>query len=1059
MSLTREQIKAVEAQGSVAVIAGAGTGKTHMLAERYLYHLTHHNFSPLQIVAVTFTDKAADELRARIRRSAQERIGERTDILAKLEAAQISTIHALAMRICREHYEKAGVPPDFHIHNEFEGIIWNAERIQEALEILPSSTYDRIPFTRLRDAITSLLGDPIPAGYAFEKKPGEWPKLVDEFRNIALVQFINHPIWQNAKHTLTAVAGNGNDKMEICRRDVVYTIVEVERRKNLETAIQNLCDINLRGGSKKNWSEEEFKTVKSVLKELRELVRETVRAGLITLQWGAIDEELAEQLPLLRQAFQTVRDFVDQAKRNARLLDYADLEVGALRALNDPAVRSHYTQRWKAFLVDEFQDTNPVQAELLEHLTRDTILTIVGDQKQSIYGFRRADVEVFQRFYDRIRNQSGNEVTLDVSFRTHARFMSLINDLFSPILESHYQNLESFRIEEPHPGPHIRVFAIQEDKDILKPARLQMEAHLIARQVQAMIADNTLVYDKKTDSLRPIRAGDIAILSRTWQPLDNYAETLEAYEIPTALAGGGNLLETQTAKDAWSMLRFLADPRDDLALAAVLRGPWFAVSDRVLFKLAQDHPQRSCWWEIMQNNSIPELTRPFEILKKLQEIGRYESPSRLLLQADHDTGYSAILANLPGSMRREADWRGFIDFIRELERGGHDVFYVTRQMKRMADAEIPAPRPPLEAGNAVALMTVHAAKGLEWPIVIVPDLARTNPQTIPSILFDPEIGMAMKWNDENGETQKPALFKILEQRQKERETAESKRLLYVAFTRARDHLILTSTHETGGSFDRILPGLQNAGIDVEIIPFDEKSARPPAPPKPAPPADLPILHLQHMGSGLSELPATGLTEYAQCPKRFYYHFIDGHPGVGEKASPARRIGRLTHCALEHGIRDTEDLRQFDPAAPDDEIGEAVRLANAFDRSDVYASVRQAKGRERPVMLRIGKLMINGIVDLYSRDFVLDYKTDQQVMPEHHRFQLFVYAQAMKVNIAHIAYLRHDRLHTFEENELNCCKNEAIALIERILNEDYQATPSPERCMGCPFQEICKDCDF
>ena len=121
-----------------------------------------------------------------------------------------------------------------------------------------------------------------------------------------------------------------------------------------------------------------------------------------------------------------------------------------------------------------------------------------------------------------------------------------------------------------------------------------------------------------------------AILSRTWQPLDGYAEALEACGIPTAHAGGGNLLETQAAKDACSLLRFLADPRDDLALVAVLRSPWFAVSDRILFKFVEENPQRSCWWDILRKKTFSVLSRECELLEKLLEIRVFETPYRLL---------------------------------------------------------------------------------------------------------------------------------------------------------------------------------------------------------------------------------------------------------------------------------------------------------------------------------------------------------------------------------------------------------------------------------------------
>src|SRR5215212_8392960 len=152
VSLTEEQRQAVEAGGSIAVVAGAGTGKTHMLTERYLHHLSEDGYAPLEVVAVTFTNKAADELRTRVRERVQERMPEREDVLAELEAAQISTIHALCARVCQEHPEEAGVPADFTVLDELKGGLWRADRLSDALEELPDEHYGILPYPLMQAA-------------------------------------------------------------------------------------------------------------------------------------------------------------------------------------------------------------------------------------------------------------------------------------------------------------------------------------------------------------------------------------------------------------------------------------------------------------------------------------------------------------------------------------------------------------------------------------------------------------------------------------------------------------------------------------------------------------------------------------------------------------------------------------------------------------------------------------------------------------------------------------------------------------------------------------------
>jgi len=216
VNLTPDQARAVNAESSVAVVAGAGTGKTHMLAGRYLHHL-RAGLSPLAVVAVTFTDKAAAELRARIRTEVARHLPHHPDALTELEAAQISTLHALAARICREHPEEAGVPPDFAVLEELESAIWQAERLEEALATLPESTFERLPYARLVEVLKALLAEPLLAAAALARTPASWRELVQDARRQAQRQVLSDPAWVAAGSSLTRLSGPADDKGEIAR--------------------------------------------------------------------------------------------------------------------------------------------------------------------------------------------------------------------------------------------------------------------------------------------------------------------------------------------------------------------------------------------------------------------------------------------------------------------------------------------------------------------------------------------------------------------------------------------------------------------------------------------------------------------------------------------------------------------------------------------------------------------------------------------------------------------------------------------------------------------------
>ncbi len=833
MSLTEEQRRAVDASGSVVVVAGAGTGKTHMLTERYLHHLSEDELSPLEVVAVTFTEKAAEELRSRVRERVRGRLAAREDLLAELEAAQISTIHALCARVCREHPEEAGVPPDFGILDELRGRLWTADRLADAMDGLPEEHYWAVPYPLMQAALEALFSDPLAAEEALAKGPEGWRDLIEEARETALSRYLEEPALKGARWTLELCEGDDEDRMEESRRAALSALDELETGENHKTAFELLASIDLRGGKKKAWSDGELASVKEALRLVRELARAELRRGIVVLEPGPADERLASALPVLREAFRRARAFLTQAKRRSRVLDFADLEVHALRALEHEEVRDYYRERWRAFLVDEFQDTNPVQAELLDRLTQAVALTVVGDEKQSIYGFRRADVEVFRRFRIRILSEGGEEVVLATSFRGHSELVGVLNAVFSSVLGEMRQDLEAHRQQPPHEAPHVRVYAVETEERVPKAQLQRAEAVHIARLLREMLDQEAGVYDATVSTTRPLRPGDVAILSRVWAPLEVYGDALAATGIPSVHAGGGNLLETREAKDGLVLLRFLADPTDDLALVAVLRSPFFAVDDRLLHELAQERGRGVTWWKLVQETEDPYLDTVNEVLGELLSKRRLEPPTALLQLADYLTGYTAVIANLPGAERRETDWRGFRELVGDLERGADDTFTVVRWLRQLHEADAQVPRPPIEAGDAVSLMTIHAAKGLEWPVVVIPDLARAMPSSPGAVVFDPELGVSVDFGEEEGQ---PALHRLIRDKKARLEEDETKRVFYVAPTRARDHLILTCTGLTERlcGLTVLQPGLEMADIPISPVPYRIEDAKPPELPDPLP---------------------------------------------------------------------------------------------------------------------------------------------------------------------------------------------------------------------------------
>ncbi len=572
--------------------------------------------------------------------------------------------------------------------------------------------------------------------------------------------------------------------------------------------------------------------MKAATGAVRQAVRQECEKGPLALAWSEADEAFAAMLPHLRAAYAHAAGRLEAARRQSRELGFADLEVHALRALEHPHVRDHYRERWRALLVDEFQDTNPAQARILGHLVEGAKLTVVGDEKQSIYGFRGADVGVFRSFRARIVADGGLEVVLTRTFRAHDGLAGSQEPAFASLLGPLHQPLTAARPAPSQAGPYLSFHACV-GRGNAQPRRLN-EAHLVARLVRELVDGGTLVTDPDSGEERPLRYGDVAVLARGNAPFETFAAVLPSLGVPAVEVAGGDLLGTREAKDGEAALRLLADRGDDLALAALLRSPFFAVDDAALLELARSVPPELTWWEhLAATDQGGELGRARGVLAEVLERRWDDVPSRLLASLDEATGYSAVVANLPGGRRRLADWRAFLALLRRLEGWHRDAFAVSRQLRRLRLAEVELPRPTLQAGDAVTLTTIHRSKGLEWPVVVVADLSYQGANDDTTLALDAELGLGVRLTSSQGDALDPVILGLLRHRRSGAAEDELRRLLYVALTRARERLILTTSERGKGNLTLLEPALEAAGIACVEVPLDLGLAHP-DPPLPSP---------------------------------------------------------------------------------------------------------------------------------------------------------------------------------------------------------------------------------
>lgn len=919
MSDTAPHMLALEK--NLALMAGAGAGKTYSLVT-----MTLHLFAgareaapalrPSRLCMLTFTDKAAAEMRRRVR--------ERLDALAQgdvppdaekdlraslarlerpfptqdewrkvredLSAATVGTFHSLCGQLLRRAPPAVGIDPAFEVLDELEssGLLEDVtERV--VLDALEGGD------ARVRE-LCAELGF---SGSGFSD--GLVAALMDVYRTLR----------EEGLKAATARVGDGvADKAQLegliqdCRR--LCAEARAQDTKVEWSALLSACERALEGMTPDTFLKpEHFPTLRNVLlSEPRNLVnlRKGAGACLKELLWkvkGKSDgsvRRLEDAYAAWRTApfEETFRDLLGQvetrhdaelARRN--VFDFTSLLVKARDLLRDhPEFRQQVQERLGALLVDEFQDTNRLQLELVlllaerreggpRELTPDAdlvtalplepaFLCAVGDRKQSIYEFRGADVSVFTVLAKKIEDEGGARGFLQHNYRSLPGVLTFFNRSFAGLLVAREATPRPFEVvyeaatDDLSPtrrdlaeGPVVERLTLPEADTA--PELREHEADAVARRLRVMLAPGApatvMAEDKK--GLRPARGGDVAILFRTFTHLEEYRQALIRHGVPHRVLRGRGFYGAQEVRDLASLLALLADADDALAFAAVLRSPLVGLSDASLFRLAGDLPlslgsARLVDAQVRAAMSAREQARLARFLDLIPVLRRERDRlgvHALLHSALEATGYREALAGSPYAEQASANVDKLLSLAaRRDERGTGGCVAFARELRQLADSDPNEAQADLmDEGDprAVQLLTIHRAKGLEWPVVVVPGMGGRRRTTSARAYFERSFGLALRpWMPDSLDTFTSERFEAVRAELKAREDAEYLRLLYVALTRAKDLLVLSGGEEKRAGtdtwwhrMDRRLdadPDLRALAHDVDV-----EQLPPPADPEPA----------------------------------------------------------------------------------------------------------------------------------------------------------------------------------------------------------------------------------
>jgi ATP-dependent helicase/nuclease subunit A len=864
---------AVDPSLNIVLEASAGTGKTRVLVERYV-NLLRAGVEPDHILAVTFTRKAAAEMRQRIIERLKEasRLSEFDaarwrEVKERLGDIAVSTIDAFCLGLLREFPLEADVDPGFDLADATEVPRLVGESLDQAFRICRAVARDdddvalvfaQLGERRLRGGIAALLDRRLVAPHALRRFLQKGPpdvtaesacveaaaRLRSVFGGVrdGLDAFLADGPWRHPQFAMLAedVRGLVQRDSEFHGREAqaafralidrvrAYFLTQDGRPRGDRFAgtgfTADECD------SPDAWKRHRA-TAAAVAPLVAREIRDFRRDLNVVMSRG------------VWRIFAVAIERYQHTLEAHALLDFSGVLERAVRLLKDldefSESRLRLEARHRHVLVDEFQDTSRAQWELVRQLVRswgegfgaasDTLppsIFIVGDRKQSIYGFRDADVTVVDEaadFIGALRPDGVPPQAITVSFRSAPEILSFVNEVFAAIVEGETPaqgpRRDAFRYGESDRFPTDDVDRGHAGADdalvrFIAGDTVQAAAERVAGEVLHLLA-GTVVRDRTTGIRRPARPADIAILFRSRDSHREFEAALDGRGVPTYVYRGLGFFDADEIQDAVALLRYLADPLSQLRAATLLRSRIVRLSDAAVARLGP----RTVEAILSPTPLLDATTLDDEDSRVLERLRRsvprwlswvdHLAPSELLDAVLSETAYAL---ELRGTRRRQArenlkKLRGMIR--RAQNRGYATLARIADHLERLAVGD--ESNAAIDAVDAVSLMTVHAAKGLEFPIVFVVNMGRgTGGPRAPIRVADDAAGDAsVAIADYQSEADEDA---------QAREREESKRLLYVALTRARDRLYLSATVKDGvcrmgrGSLGEVLPAPMKAGF-------------------------------------------------------------------------------------------------------------------------------------------------------------------------------------------------------------------------------------------------------
>lgn len=873
LELTKtQQSAAIDRTGeNIALRSGAGCGKTLVLGRRFTELLIKYRGeeNPLnKFVALTFTDKAAMEMTQRVRKLISERASQskgRADKqklkswLEELPNARISTIHSFCASLLRSWAIEAGIDPNFAVcANNYVADSMLTEAVDKAtLQAVEASREDaatlltRMSYKNVAELVFTLVNKRLDWNAADYAKAdailARWQQKLGEARQEAIARLTNGELADQLDEIDAIPCSNPDDKLYIWRN----TLLTVARRIIASSADATVDDLKQlgkfpsRSGTAAAWGNQDSAA------KARSLMRAVFDSLWGYEQYfaklGELDMQSAESLASLVSLAADANNHYTAIKRQRGLLDFTDLLYHANRLIfEQPDMVASLREQIDQLLIDECQDTNAFQVRMLlklmfgdsEPTAADGKLFVVGDAKQSIYRFRGGQVEVFEELCRKLGQDKQED--LDISFRTHEAGVEFVNHLFEHLMPA-YTPIRAFRKQTPaQPSVEI-ILAEPDDGEIINaPHAAGLQAAVTARRIREMLdSKERIVWDESADNSagdwRAVQRRDIAILfSRRTNSL-LYERELAAHSVPYYVLAGTGFFKQQEVYDMLNAMRVIDNPFDDIALFGVLRSSMFGLDDNTLMHIAEacEKPYLPSLakadlagklGEAQQQSLRFAVNLLYSLHRKKDAVDMGELAGQLL----RATGYEAVLGSQFEGRRRLGNVRKVVEMAREASAGGLTLAEFITQADQMVLDETRYEQAAVvgEHENVVRIMTIHKAKGLEFPVVFIPDLNAKRLGHRGMLLGRLDWGLTLKLKPDSNDNEtddkkkknadQPASFRLAKQLEDHDQLNEDIRAMYVAATRHEDFLVFV-----GANWRAKKDGLFRAGKNNTLRQIDE----------------------------------------------------------------------------------------------------------------------------------------------------------------------------------------------------------------------------------------------